>query len=113
MTEALLKFCGLKVESASRVAGAELALRNKQWLGWIIAIGIVLAVLTWISYRHDAVDMTTRLRRRVPPGDSIYNPVTAVLPGRRNNPPEPGLRPLAVFNPIHYFELPELFMEFI
>jgi hypothetical protein len=36
-----------------------------------------------------------------------------VLPGRRNNPPEPGVRSLAVFNPIHYFELPELFMEFI
>jgi hypothetical protein len=36
-----------------------------------------------------------------------------VLPGRRNNPPEPGIRPLAVYNPIHYFELPELFMEFI
>jgi hypothetical protein len=43
----------------------------------------------------------------------VLNPVTAVLPGRRNNPPEPGIRPLAVFNPIHYLELPELFMEFI
>jgi hypothetical protein len=39
--------------------------------------------------------------------------VAAVLPGRRNNPPEPGIRSLAVYNPIHYFELPELFMEFI
>jgi hypothetical protein len=36
-----------------------------------------------------------------------------VLPGRRNNPPEGEIRPLAVFNPIHYLELPELFMEFI
>jgi hypothetical protein len=36
-----------------------------------------------------------------------------VLPGRRNNPPDAGIRPLAVYNPIHYFELPELFMEFI
>jgi hypothetical protein len=36
-----------------------------------------------------------------------------VLPGRRNNPPEAQIRSLAVFNPIHYFELPELFMEFI
>jgi hypothetical protein len=35
------------------------------------------------------------------------------LPGRRNNPPEPSVRPLACYNPIHYFELPELFMEFI
>ena len=41
--------------------------------------------------------------------------MTAFVPGRRNNPPEPAakIRPLAVFNPIHYFELPELFMEYI
>ena len=55
----------------------------------------------------------TRLRRRMPPAAFVPTPVDAVLPGRRNNPPEPGIRPLAVFNPIHYFELPELFMEFI
>jgi hypothetical protein len=37
-----------------------------------------------------------------------------VLIGRRNNPPdrEAGIRPLAVYNPIHYQELPELFMDF-
>jgi len=58
-------------------------------------------------------EMGTRLRRRLPMQQPLYRPVTAVLPGRRNNPPEPGVRPLAVFNPIHYFELPELFMEFI
>ncbi len=57
--------------------------------------------------------MAARLRRRLPPGQPVHNPVAAVLPGRRNNPPEPGIRSLAVFNPIHYFELPELFMEFI
>jgi len=58
-------------------------------------------------------EMATRLKRRVPTSSPVLNPVLAVLPGRRNNPPEPGIRPLAVFNPIHYFELPELFMEFI
>lgn len=58
-------------------------------------------------------EMSTRLRRLVPPGKAVHNPVAAVLPGRRNNPPDAGIRPLAVFNPIHYFELPELFMEFI
>jgi hypothetical protein len=42
-------------------------------------------------------------------------PVNAVLAGRRNSPPDPeiGLPPLAVYSPIHYQELPELFMEFI
>ncbi len=58
-------------------------------------------------------EMSTRLRRRLPPDKPILNPVAAVLPGRRNNPPEPGIRPLACYNPIHYMELPELFMEFI
>jgi hypothetical protein len=43
----------------------------------------------------------------------ICHPVDAVLAGRRNNPPEPGIRPLAVYNPIHYQELPELFMDFV
>lgn len=60
-------------------------------------------------------EMSTRLARRVPLGCPIHTPVGAVLPGRRNNPPDPdnGIRPLAVYNPIHYMELPELFMEFI
>jgi phosphoenolpyruvate carboxykinase (diphosphate) len=58
-------------------------------------------------------EIGVRLRRRVPLGKPIHKPVNAVLPGRRNNPPEGELRPLAVFNPIHYLELPELFMEFI
>ena len=57
--------------------------------------------------------MSARLRRRLPLAAPIFNPVAAVLPGRRNNPPEPGIRSLACYNPIHYFELPELFMEFI
>ena len=41
-------------------------------------------------------------------------PVGAVLVGRRNNPPDPkaGIRPLAVYGPLHYQEPPELFMEF-
>ncbi len=45
----------------------------------------------------------------------MHFPVNAVLAGRRNSPPDPeiGLPPLAVYSPIHYQELPELFMEFI
>ncbi|HTG45941.1 MAG TPA: hypothetical protein VK633_15585, partial [Verrucomicrobiae bacterium] len=60
-------------------------------------------------------EVSTRLRRRVPTGEPLHTPVNAVMPGRRNNPPEAaaGIRSLAVYNPIHYMELPELFMEFI
>jgi hypothetical protein len=38
-----------------------------------------------------------------------------VLQGRRNNPQDKtaGIRPLAVYNPIHYQELPELFMDLV
>jgi len=45
----------------------------------------------------------------------VYQPVNAVLAGRRNSPADPkiGLPPLAVYSPIHYQELPELFMDFI
>ena len=57
--------------------------------------------------------MGTRLRRRAAANAPLLYPVNAVLPGRRNNPPEAGIRSLAVYNPIHYMELPELFMEFI
>jgi hypothetical protein len=60
-------------------------------------------------------EMGIRLSRAVPLDKPIHSPVQAVLIGRRNNPAEPtkGIRPLAVYNPIHYQELPELFMDFI
>ena len=54
----------------------------------------------------------SRLFRRLPAGHPVLNPVHAVLTGRRNNPAAPGIRPLAVYGPIHYQELPELFMDF-
>jgi hypothetical protein len=59
--------------------------------------------------------MATRLFRRLPADAPVLTPVDAVVPGRRNNPPEPQarIRSLAVFNPLHHMELPELFMEFI
>jgi phosphoenolpyruvate carboxykinase (diphosphate) len=60
-------------------------------------------------------EMGTRLFRRVPSDRPVLLPVNAVLAGRRNNPPDPqiGLPALAVYNPIHCQELPELFMDFI
>jgi len=60
-------------------------------------------------------EMGIRLFRRVPLDQPINTPVNAVLPGRRNNPPdkEKNIAALAVYNPIHYQELPELFTDFI
>lgn len=57
----------------------------------------------------------TRLKRRLPLEAAVPMPVNSVLAGRRNNPPDEraGIRALAVYNPIHYQELPELFMDFI
>lgn len=57
----------------------------------------------------------TRLSRGLSLDESVYFPVNAVLQGRRNNPEDKkaGIRPLAVYNPIHYQELPELFMDLI
>ncbi|HEY5653073.1 MAG TPA: hypothetical protein VIR63_01745 [Pontiella sp.] len=75
----------------------------------------------YLQTRPDLVDgmpkylslLSTRLFRKIKAGDPLFTPVNAVLPGRRNNPAEPGIRPLAVYGPIHYQELPELFMDFI
>lgn len=54
-----------------------------------------------------------RLARGASGRDPLPQPVGAVLIGRRNNPPDlkAGIRPLAVYGPIHYQELPELFMD--
>lgn len=56
-----------------------------------------------------------RLARQIPIDKPVYYPVNAVLPGRKNNPSDKkaGIRSLSVYNPIHYQELPELFMDFI
>jgi hypothetical protein len=57
----------------------------------------------------------TRFFRRVPLDQVVHFPVGVVLPGRRNNPAdrEANIPPLALYNPIHYQELPELFIDFI
>jgi hypothetical protein len=63
--------------------------------------------------RKYLAEMSTRFHRKLGLNDAVCHPVDAVLAGRRNNRPEPGIRPLAVYNPIHYQDLPELFMDFI
>ena len=58
-------------------------------------------------------EMGARLSRRLPLHAPVHFPVIAVMSGRRNNPPETGVRPLCVYGPIHYQELPELFMDYV
>jgi len=60
-------------------------------------------------------EIGVRLARKVPVNQPVHQPVNAILAGRRNNPAEKeaGIRALSVYNPIHFQELPELFMDFI
>jgi hypothetical protein len=60
-------------------------------------------------------EIGTRLAREIPADQPVYFPVNAVLAGRRNSPSDSkaGTPPLTVYGPIHYQELPELFMDFI
>lgn len=75
----------------------------------------------YLQTREDIIDprnkyiaeIGMRIARSLPTNKPLYVPVNSVLPGRRNNPAEKGIRPLAVYNPIHYQELPELFMDFL
>ncbi len=59
--------------------------------------------------------MSLRLHRKLSPNEEPIMPVNAVLIGRRNNPSDHAKKilPLAVYNPLHYQPLPELFMDFI
>jgi len=79
----------------------------------------------YLEHRADFIDplkiylseIGVRFSRKISPDQPILMPVNAILAGRRNNPPgeEKGKKilPLSVYNPIHYQELPELFMDFI
>jgi hypothetical protein len=58
-------------------------------------------------------EMGARLNRRLPLHATVHFPVISVLSGRRNNRQEEGVRPLCVYGPIHYQELPELFMDYV
>ncbi len=62
-------------------------------------------------------ELGARLYRKISIDEPCVFPVISVLSGRRNNPPDEidgkKIRPLCVFNPIHYQELPELFMDYV
>ena len=57
--------------------------------------------------------LSSRLLRRMSADAPLTLPVDVVAAGRRNNPPDGASPPLCSYNPLHYMELPELFMEFI
>lgn len=57
--------------------------------------------------------ISSRLRADIPLDAPFEQTVDVVAAGRRNNPPEDGVPPLCAYNPLHFMELPELFMEFI
>ena len=60
-----------------------------------------------------SADTAVHLLHQLPTAEPCPVPVDVVAAGRRNNPAEPGVPPLCTYNPLHYMELPELFMEFI
>ncbi|MCW3159561.1 hypothetical protein [Micropruina sonneratiae] len=60
-----------------------------------------------------AADLAMHLAAKLPSHAPLPVPVDVVAAGRRNNPPDGPVPPLCSFNPLHYLELPELFMEFI
>jgi hypothetical protein len=81
------------------------------------------ANVRYLQNRPDLVDsfsvftaqMGQRLKRKLSADAPVAAPVDAVLIGRRNNPPDrqAGIKPLAVYNPLHFQELPEAFMDFV
>ncbi|MDB5103547.1 MAG: hypothetical protein JWP91_1236 [Fibrobacteres bacterium] len=81
------------------------------------------ANVRYLQNRPDLVDPFSvfvaqtgiRLKRKLTADAPLANPVDAVLIGRRNNPidREAGIKPLAVYNPLHFQELPEAFMDFV
>lgn len=100
--------------------------------GWFVASNAPRLVggkptpnVRYLQDRPDVVDprefhiaeIGARLRRALGPNDALWQPVQAVLVGRRNNPPEiskgKSIPPLAVYNPLHFQELPEAFMDFV
>lgn len=63
--------------------------------------------------KYYVANVGMRLARHIPLDKTVPHPVCAVISGRRNNPAGDGIRSLAVHGPMHYLELPELFMEYI
>ena len=75
----------------------------------------------YLQLRPDAVNdldtylaqIGTRLYRRIPKELPVIYTVDILFIGRRISKPGPGLPNLCIYNPLHYQELPELFMDII
>lgn len=88
-----------------------------------IVDGKPTANVRYLQDRPDMVDpfgphvahMGQRLNRKLSMKEPLAVPVDAILIGRRNNPAmrKEGIRALAVYNPLHFQELPEAFMDFV
>ena len=59
------------------------------------------------------VELAIRVNRKLPMSAPLRLSVDVVAAGRRNSPPEETVPALCAYAPLHYMELPELFMEFI
>lgn len=64
-TEIFLRLCGVRMDNAAHLAGARLALRNSDAIGWVILLGLVILALTWWSYRRVAGELTSQRMRWV------------------------------------------------
>ena len=75
----------------------------------------------YLQIRPDAIvtiethlaSVGTRLSQRIPKDLPVIYPVDLFFIGRRVSKPGPGLPNLCIYSPIHYQELPELFMDLI
>jgi hypothetical protein len=65
------------------------------------------------SFQKEVMEISGRLKRHLKAGEPVFFPVNAVLAGHRCNPADEGVRPLAMYSPLHHMDLPELFMDYI
>src|SRR5882762_7618975 len=65
LPEILLRLCGVKIENAAHIAGAHLALRNSEMLGWVLLSALIILALTWWSYWRVAGELTSQKMRWV------------------------------------------------
>ncbi|KAL9658798.1 hypothetical protein ABK040_005952 [Willaertia magna] len=63
--------------------------------------------------KYYLADVATRLHQEIQKDGCVIHPIDGLISGRRNNPESKGVPPLCCHSPIHYLELPELFMEYI